>query len=313
MKALVIHRFGDRSAAAIEEVEEPVPGPFEVQVRVCAASVNPVDWKVREGKARIFTGGKFPKVLGVECAGEVQRIGERVTRFEEGDAVVLAAGVRRLGTFAEFACAEESAVYPVVKGVTFEQAACLPVAGLTALQSLRDHGRIASGKKVLVNGAAGGVGHFAVQVAKLFDAEVTGVASARNAELVRSLGADHVIDYTAADFTLAEERYDLIFDAVSTRSFGECRGVLADGGVYVSTLPDRTLIAHLVTSFLPGKKARTMWVRPSEPDMTWMMEQIAAGRITVHIERVYPFAEIDDAFAESESGHARGKIVVTME
>lgn len=312
MKALVIHRYGDRSIAGIEDVPAPVPGPSEVLVRTRAASINPVDWKVREGKARIFTGSKFPKVLGVECAGEVVQAGEAARQFPPGMPVVLLAGVKRLGTFAELACSGGDTVYPLTGGIPFEQAACLPIAGLTALQSLRDHGRIAAGKKVLVNGASGGVGHFAVQVAKVFGAEVTGVCSAGNSEFVTSLGADRVIDYQAEDFTLGTERYDLIFDAVSMRSFGECRRVLASGGVYVNTLPDMTLIAQLVTSFLPGKKARSMWVKPSEADMAWMLEQVAAGRIKAHIERTYPFDQIADAFARSESGHARGKIVVSM-
>jgi len=312
MKALVIHRYGDNSIAGIEDVPLPVPGPPEVLVKVRAASINPVDWKVREGKAKIFTGRTFPKVLGVECAGTVEQAGDGTTRFRKGDPVVLFAGVRRLGTFAEYACSAEDTVYPITGAVPFDQAACLPIAGLTALQSLRDHGRIEAGMQVLVNGASGGVGHIAVQVAKVLGAEVTGVCSGTNAGFVQGLGADRVIDYTREDFTLGSVRYDLIFDAVSMRSFGECKRVLSPRGVYVSTLPDRTLIAQLVTSFLPGKKARTMWVKPRAEDMTWMMDQLAAGKITVAIERSYPFGEVAAAFARSESGHARGKIVVAF-
>jgi NADPH:quinone reductase-like Zn-dependent oxidoreductase len=312
VKALVIHQYGDGSVAGIENVPAPVPGPSEVLVRVRAASINPVDWKVRAGTARIFTGSRFPKVLGVECAGEVVQTGDIARQFAPGMPVVLLAGVRRLGTFAEFACTSMDTVYPITGGIPFEQASCLPIAGLTALQSLRDHGRIAAGRKVLVNGAAGGVGHFAVQIAKIFGAEVTGVCSGKNRDFVRDLGADQVIDYTNEDFTLGGVRYDLIFDAVSARSFGECRRVLAPSGVYVNTLPDRTLIAQLFTSFLPGKKARSMWVKPSAGDMAWMMEQIAAGRVRVMIDRTYPVDQIADAFARSEEGHARGKIVISM-
>jgi NADPH:quinone reductase-like Zn-dependent oxidoreductase len=312
MKALVIHQYGDRSVAGIEEMPKPAPGPSEVLVRVRAASINPVDWKVRQGKARIFTGGKFPKVLGVECAGEVLEAGSEAGQFTAGMQVVVLAGVRRLGTFAEYACASRDTVYPIVGDIPIGQAACLPIAGLTALQSLRDHGRIAAGKKVLVNGASGGVGHLAVQIGKVFGAEVTGVCSGRNAEFVQGLGADRVIDYTAEDFTLRDDQYDLIFDAVSSRSFGECRRVLAPAGIYVSTLPDRTLIAQLVTSLLPGKKARSMWVRPNANDMAWLMEQISANRIRVMIERTFPFERIAEAFAQSENGRTRGKIVVSL-
>jgi NADPH:quinone reductase-like Zn-dependent oxidoreductase len=313
MKALVIHRYGDGSIAGIEEVPAPSPGPPEVLVKVRAASVNPVDWKVREGKARIFTGTRFPKVLGVECAGVVERTGGSVTSVRPGDPVVVYAGVRRLGAFAQFACAGEDAVYPITGNIPLEQAACLPIAGLTALQSLRDHGGIEAGMRVLVNGAAGGVGHFAVQIAKVFGAEVTGVCSEANGAFVRSLGADRAIDYTREDFTLGSDRYDLVFDAVATRSFGECKRVLSPRGVYVSTLPDRTLIAQLVTALLPGKKARSMWIRPSAGDMAWMMEQMASGRVRAAIGLILPFDRIGEAFAASESGHARGKIVVTMQ
>ena len=312
VKALVIHQYGGSSVAGIEDVPAPVPGPSEVLVRVRAASINPVDWKVRAGKARIITGGTFPKVLGVECSGEIVRTGEAVRQFAPGMPAVLLAGVRRLGALAEFACASMDTVYPITGGIPFEQAACLPIAGLTALQSLRDHGRIAAGRKVLVNGAAGGVGHFAVQIARIFGAEVTGVCSGKNRDFVRELGAAQVIDYTNEDFTLGDARYDLIFDAVSSRSFGACRRVLTPSGVYVNTLPDRTLIAQLVTSFLPGKKARSMWVKPSVSDMAWMMEQIAAGRIRVMIDQTYPFGQVADAFARSEEGHVRGKIVISM-
>lgn len=312
MKALVIHRYGDRSIAGIEDIPVPEPGPDEVLIRVRAVSVNPVDWKVREGKAKIFTGGKFPKVLGLECAGIVEKAGGEIERFKPGDRVVMSTGIRRLGAFAQYAAASGETVYPMAAGVPFEQAACLPVAGLTSLQSLRDHGRLEAGMKVLVNGAAGGVGHIAVQVAKVLGAEVTGVCSAANAGFVRGLGADRTIDYASEDFTLGRSRYDLVFDAVSKRSFGECKRVLSPRGVYVSTLPDRTLIAQLVTMFLPGKKAKSMWVKQSAEDMAWLMEHLAAGKVRIAVEQIYPFAEIADAFALSESGHARGKVVAVL-
>lgn len=203
MKAAVFSRYGGNEVVEVKEVPAPTAGPGEVVVRVHAASVNPVDWKVRYGHARIFTGSKFPKVLGCECAGEIFETGAGADKFRKGDRVVMYTSVKRLGAFAEYACAAEDRVYPIPEGITFEQAACLPIAGLTALQSLRDHGRIAAGKKALINGASGGVGHFAVQIAKIFGAEVTGVTSGRNAEFVKGLGADKVIDYAKEDFTRA--------------------------------------------------------------------------------------------------------------
>src|SRR5512134_3173278 len=247
MKAIVFDRYGGNDVLEIRDMPMPVTGPDEAMIRVYAASVNPVDWKARYGMAKIFTGSKFPKILGSECAGEVVETGRRARRFKKGDHVILLAGVRRLGAFAEYACAGEATVFPKPAELSFEAATCIPIAGLTALQSLRDHGRIAPGKRVLVNGASGGVGHLAIQVAKVLGAEVTGVCSGRNADFVRGLGADRVIDYTREDFTRRAERYDLIFDAVSSRSFSECKRVLTPRGIYVCTLPNRTVLAQIIT------------------------------------------------------------------
>ena len=312
MKAAVFNRYGGNDVVEVKDVPVPVPGAGEVVIKVHAASVNPVDWKVRDGMARILTGSKFPKVLGCECAGEIYEIGAGASKFRTGDRVVMYTSVKRLGAFAEYACTAEDRVYPLPDGISFEQAACLPIAGLTALQALRDHGRIAAGKKVLINGAAGGVGHFAVQIAKVLGAEVIGVTSGRNAEFVKSLGADRVIDYTKDDFTRGTRLYDLVFDAVSMSSFSACKRILTDSGRYVNTLPNATILVQFLTAFLPGKKARSMWVKPSAPDMAWMMEQIKAGRVTVVIEQSYPLAKIKDALAASEGGRTKGKIVVRM-
>jgi NADPH:quinone reductase-like Zn-dependent oxidoreductase len=296
----------------VKDTPTPVPGADDVLVKVRAASLNPVDWKVREGHARIFTGSKFPKVLGSECAGEVAETGAGATEFRKGDRVVMYTSLRRLGAFAEYACTAEDRVYPIADGITFEQAACLPIAGLTALQSLRDHGKIAAGKKVLINGASGGVGHFAIQIAKVFSAEVTAVTSSRNVDFVKGLGADRVIDYSTEDFTKGSGQYDIVFDAVSMRSFGACKRVLTPAGIYVNTLPNATVVVQLITSLLPGKKARSMWVKPSAIDITWMMDQIRAGTVRVVIEQAYPLDRITDALAASEAGRTRGKIVVSV-
>jgi NADPH:quinone reductase-like Zn-dependent oxidoreductase len=312
MKAIVFDRYGGNEVVEIRDMPVPVPGPNDVLVAVRAASVNPVDWKVRYGMAKIFTGLRFPKILGSESAGEVVETGSRATRFKKGDHVVVLAGVRRLGAFAEYACAGEATVFPKPAALSFEDAACIPIAGLTALQSLRDHGRIAPGKRVLVNGASGGVGHLAIQVAKLLGAEVTGVCSGRNADFVRNLGADRVIDYTMEDFTRSAERYDLILDAVSSRSFSECKRVLTPRGVYVCTLPNRTVLAQIITTLLPGKKARSMWVKANASDMEWMTGRIAEGRIRVFIERIFSLEQCREALALSEAGRTRGKIVLKI-
>jgi NADPH:quinone reductase-like Zn-dependent oxidoreductase len=312
MQAAVISRYGGNEVVEVGDVPVPVAARGEVLIKVHAASVNPVDWKVRYGHARIFTGSKFPKVLGCECAGEIFETGTGAARFRKGNRVVMYTSVKRLGAFAEYACTAEDKVYPIAEGVSFEQAACLPIAGLTALQSLRDHGRIEAGKKVLINGASGGVGHFAVQIAKVFGAEVTAVTSGRNAEFVKGLGADRVIDYRSKDFTRGSRQYDLVFDAVSRSTFWDCRRVLTSRGVYVSTLPNATIVAQIVTTFLPGRKARQMWVKPNADDMTWLMDQIKRDKVKVVIEQVYPLSKVTDAIAASEGGRTRGKIVVTV-
>jgi NADPH:quinone reductase-like Zn-dependent oxidoreductase len=312
MKAVVFDRYGGNEALQVRDMPIPVPGPTEVLVRVHAASVNPVDWKVRNGEAKIFTGRTFPKVLGCECAGDVDAAGQRVTAFRKDDAVILLAGIRRLGTFAEYACADANTAFPKPTGLSYEEAACIPIASLTALQSLRDHARIAPGRKVLINGASGGVGHFAVQIGKLLGAEVTAVCTGRNRDFVKSLGADRVIDYTQEDFTRGTERYDIIFDAVSTRTFSSCRKVLTPRGIYVCTLPNRTVIDQIITTVLPGKKARTMWVRVNAADMEWMINKITEGKIKVFIEKVFPLDQAREALAFSESGRVRGKIIIKM-
>jgi NADPH:quinone reductase-like Zn-dependent oxidoreductase len=311
MKAAVFSRYGGNEVVEVKDVPVPIAARGEVVVKVHAASINPVDWKVRSGQLRIFTGSRFPKVLGCECAGEIFGTGAGAAKYRKGNRVVMYTSVKQLGAFAEYACTAEATVYPIPEGITFEQAACLPIAGLTALQSLRDHGRIEAGKKVLINGASGGVGHFAVQIAKIFGAEVTAVTSGRNGSFVKGLGADKVIDYAKEDFTKGSGLYDLVFDAVSMSSFGACKRVLTRGGIYVNTLPNATILFQLITAFLPGKKARSMWVKPNAADIVWIQDRIRDGKVKVVIDQVYPLDRIKDALAASEGGRTKGKIVVT--
>ena len=313
MKAVVINKYGGNDVVEIKDAPMPSCGPEDILIKVHAACINPVDWKVRYGHIKIITGSTFPKILGNECAGEVAGTGSRVKKFKKGDHVVGWPSVRRLGAFAEYACVGETATFPKSKDITFEETACIPIAGLTALQALRDKGRIASGKKVLINGASGGVGHFAVQIAKIFGAEVTGVCSGANADLVKSLGADSVIDYTKQDFTKGTERYDLIFDAVAKRSFRECKSVLGPNGCYVSTLPSLSVIvSQYGTGLFTAKKARTIMVAPNSSDLAWVTSRIEEAGIKVVIDRVYPLGQAKEALAYSESGRARGKIVLNV-
>jgi NADPH:quinone reductase-like Zn-dependent oxidoreductase len=313
MKAVVINRFGGNDVVEIRDMPRPSPGPEDVLIKVHAASVNPVDWKTRNGMLKMVAGSRFPMVLGRECAGEVIEAGGLAKKFRKGDAVVAVPGIRSMGAFAEQAIAPEKTVFFKPKNIGFEEAASIPIAGLTALQALRDRGHIASGQKVLINGASGGVGHIAVQIAKIFGAEVTAVCGGANIGFVKSLGADHAIDYTKEDFAKGSVCYDIIFDAVAKRTFGECKRVLTPKGVYVSTLPTVSVILNqYLTGFLTRRKARIIMVAPTAADMEWMKRQLDEGRIKIIIDKAYSLDKAREALAYSESGKARGKIVLKV-
>ena len=313
MKAVTINKYGGNDVVEIRDVPTPICGPGDVLIKVHAASINPVDWKVRYGHVKIFTGSKFPMILGNECSGEVVEAGSHVTKLKKGDLVIGYPGVRRLGAYAEYACVSEATTFPKPGIISFGQASAIPIAGLTALQALRDHGKIASGRKVLINGASGGVGHFSVQIAKIFGADVTAVCSGVNAEFVKGLGADRAIDYQQQDFAEGSELYDLIFDAVSMRSFKDVKKVLTSKGIYVNTLPSLSIyVSQFITSMLPGRKAKSLWVKSTAPDMDWMKKQVEAGKIKIIIDRTYPLDQTQDALAYSETGKARGKIALKM-
>ena len=313
MKAAVFNKYGANNVVEVRDVPVPEYGPADVLIRVRAASVNPVDWKVRSGQARLMTGSRFPKVLGNECSGTVAAVGSSVRTFTVGQPVIGWPSIRGLGAFAEYCRVPETAVYPKAASIPFEHGACLPIAGLTALQALRDKGQVTYTRTVLINGAAGGVGHFAVQIAKIFGAEVTGVCSTTNNEFVRGLGADHIVDHTREDFTRGEARYDIIFDAVAKRSFNECKRVLSRRGIYISTLPSAAvLLNQYFTGYLFSRKAWSVWVRPSGPDLVWMENQVAAGKLKVSVDRIYRLDQVQEALAYSEAGKARGKIVLEI-
>jgi len=313
MKAVVIRKYGRNDVVEIGDVPQPRCAMGMVLIKVHAAGVNPLDWKVRSGMLRLITGSKFPKVLGSECAGEVIETSSGFSKFNQGDQLLGLSGVRSLGAFAEYMCLPETTAFTKPAGLSFEAAACIPIAGLTALQALRDSGRIASGKKVLINGASGGVGTFAIQISRIFGAETIGVCSAANLDLVKGLGADSVIDYGAEDFTKGRDRYDIIFDAVAKRSFVECNKALNPKGVYIRTLPSVSgFLNQYLIGFLSSRKARTIWVKPNSADMTWMMSHIESGRIKVVIDKVFSLDQAKEALAYSESGRAKGKIVIKV-
>ena len=327
MRAIVYRAYGSADVLALEEVEKPAPGDGEVLIRVRAASVNPLDAHFMRGKpyiARIAMGLTRPKRTrpGVDVAGEVEAVGAGVTRFRPGDAVF---GACRGGAFADFVWAPEARLAAKGPGLTFEQAASLPVAGLTALQGLRDKGGIQPGRKVLINGASGGIGTFAVQIAKTYGAEVTGVCSTGNMDLVRSIGADRVIDYTKEDFTRSGEGYDLILDAVGNLWFSACRRVLTPNGILVAAgggvgphgprlgpLAARLLTGLLRSRFTKQKLIVLMGKIDAE-GLATLAALVESGKIVPVLDVRHGLGEVREAMRYVAGGHARGKVIVTMD
>lgn len=295
-----------------EEVEQPKIEPTQLLVKVRASSVNPIDWKIRQGMLSLIVGSKFPKILGLDVAGDVVAVGSGVTRFKPGDAIYGSTSFPG-GGYAEFAAVPENLVALKPTNLSYEEAAAVPLAALTALQALRDQGNIQTGQTVLINGAAGGVGSFAVQIAKALGAVVTGVSSTKNLDLVKSLGADRVIDYTQQDFAEDIAQYDIIFDAVGKRSLSQTKRVLKPNGIYITTLPSpEVFLESVLTAFLPGQKAKFILQKPNTQDLIYLKELIEASKIRVVIDRTYPLQELAAAHGYSETGRVVGKIVLAQ-
>lgn len=324
MKAIVYHDYGPPDVLRFEEVEKPLPRENQVLVRIRAAAANPLDWHYMRGTPylmRMDSGFRKPEdpSVGVDMAGIVAAVGGNVTQFKVGDEVFGTVN----GAFAEYALTTERRIAPKPANLTFEQAAAVPVAALTALQGLRDQGRIQPGQKVLINGASGGVGTFAVQIAKSLGAEVTGVCSTRNVELVRSLGADHVIDYTQEDFTKGVQKYDVILDNVGNRSLSEYRRVLGPTGIYVMIGaggpndgrwigPFGKVIQAAILSLFVDQELGMMMSSTNQDDLLILKELIEANKVMPVIERTYPLSEASEAIRYLETGRARGKVIITV-
>ena len=322
MKAAIYTRYGTPDVVQIKDIEKPLPKDDEVLLKVLAASVNPYDWHFMRGDPyamRIQSGLLKPKAtgLGVDVAGQVETVGRKVTVLKPGDEVF---GTCR-GAFAEYVCASEQSFALKPDNLSFEQAASVPIAGLTALQSLRDRGHVQSGQKVLINGAAGGVGTFAVQIAKSFGAEVSAVCSTRNLDLVRSLGADRAIDYNTEDFTRSGRRYDFIFDLVANHSLSACRRVLNPEGLYlvagvgpgksVFILLARAIAGPLLGVFVP-QRFSVFGAKLRKDDLITLGELMRTGKVKPVIDRSYPLSEVPEAIRYIEQGHARGKVVIAV-
>jgi NADPH:quinone reductase-like Zn-dependent oxidoreductase len=324
MKAIVYRCYGSPDVLRFEDIEKPTPADDQLLVKIRAASVNPLDWHYMRGTPYLVRtdsglGKPTDPRLGVDFAGTVEAVGKNVKRFKPGDEVFGG----RDGAFAEYvAVREERAVVLKPGNVTFEQAASVPIAGITALQALRDKGQIHPGQKVLINGASGGVGTFAVQIAKSFGADVTGVCSTRNVDLVRSIGADHVIDYTREDFTSGTQHYDLILDNVGTHSLLEYKRVLNPKGIYVmigsTTIGNwfaflATPIEAQILSPFVSQKFGMILAELNQKDLTVLADLMQAGKLTPVIDRRYKLNEVPAAIRYLEQGHARGKVVISVE
>jgi len=316
MKAIVYTKYGPPDVLQLTEVEKPTPGNHEVLVKIHAAAANPLDWHYMRAAPffmRFISGFLKPKnnVLGADIAGQVEAVGTNVKQFEVGDEVY---GDISKGGFAEYVCVTEDKLVLKPANLSFEAAAAVPVAGLTALQCLRDQGQIQPGQKVLINGASGGVGTFAVQIAKSFGAEVTGVCSTRNVDMVRSIGADQVIDYTSEDFTQNGQLYDLILDNVGNRSVSDIKRILGPNGTYLLNAYSPALMLKLMLqSGAGGQTMRNSDVaKANQSDLEFLKEFLEAGNVVPVIDRRYPLSEVAEAIRYLEEGHARGKIVITV-
>ncbi len=321
MKAIVRTKYGSPDVLELREIDKPAPTDNQVLVRVQAAAVNPLDWHILRGEpflVRLMGFGLFkPKhqILGADMSGRVEAVGKDVTQFQVGDEV-FGSG---MGGFAEYVCIREDKLVLMPTAMTFEQAAAVPIASITALQALRDHGRLQTGQQVLINGASGGVGTFAVQIAKALGAHVTGVCSGRNVEMVRSVGADHVIDYTKEYFWRSEREYDLIVDNAAFHSIRKPLRVLKATGVYVGVGGSsstasllQSLIFNPIIAKMKGKKVVSFIANVNQADLVFMKEFLEAGKIVPVIDRKYSLSDTPQAIRYVEEGHARGKVVIGL-
>lgn len=323
MQAIVYRRYGPPEVLQLIEIDKPVPAPAEVLVRIHAASVNPYDWHFMRGTPkfiRLFTGLRGPKSprLGADMAGVVESVGEGVTLFKAGDAV-FGSGA---GSFADYACAAEAKLAFKPEGLSFEQSAAVPIAGITALQGLRDSGKVQPGQRVLINGAAGGVGTFSVQIGKWLGAHVTGVCSSRNVALVQSLGADRVIDYTREDFTRGGDRWDVIFDLVGNHPLAALRRALEPKGVFVGCGgggPEKTsadllkgMLGQAAIAPFVSQKLTGVLAKINGGDLKLLAELLQKGTIRSVLDRSYSLSNVAEAIGYVETGRARGKVTITI-
>lgn len=310
MKAVYIDAYGGPEEIKFGEMDDPKPAKGEVLIRVAAASVNPVDWKIREGRLKLFSGRNFPMILGTEVAGTVEEVGEGVMSLAPGNRVF--AGLsHKGGGYAELVCANQGKVIRIPEALHFGEASTLAVAGLTPMQAFTLHYHVKPGDEVLVNGGSGGVGTYAIQIAKILGARVTAVCSARNAALVKQLGADEVIDYNTEDFRDRRDAFNVILDAAANAFFPGAKDCLKKGGMLIKlNLSVSTFIRGKWSVLFSSKKYRMILVKNRPEDLQWMIDHIISGKIQVVIDRTYSLEEARKAHEYSQSGRAKGKLVL---
>ncbi|WP_430454149.1 NAD(P)-dependent alcohol dehydrogenase [Rhodopirellula europaea] len=312
MNTVVYDDYGDANVLHSGVVPLPDRLPGQVMIDVQASSVNPIDYRIRSGEMKGLLPGGFPRVPGYDVSGMIADCAAD-SPFKVGDRVIAFLDTMRGGASADFAVAAVDVTAAIPDSLSFNEAAAIPLAGTTALQSLRDHGNIAEGKRVLINGASGGVGMFAVQIAKAFNCHVDAVASGDNEEFCRSLGADHFYNYETTDFTESEERWDLIFDAAGKSGFWDVKKVLNDGGRYVSTEPDAKGMLMTLVTWPMSKSGTVMLAKPNADDLRTLIEMREKGQLQITIDAIYPFSQLSQAHQHVENGVERGKVVLTAD
>lgn len=312
MKAVFYNKYGSPDVLEIGELEKPIINEDELLIQVHASSINPVDWKIRNGSMKIFTGKKFPKGLGGDVAGKIVEIGEKVTGFKIGDEVYGKISGFKGNTYAEYVIAKPKDLSQKPANLNFNEAAAVPLAALTAYQALVNLGGITKNSRVLINGCSGGVGHFGVQIAKTLGAHVTGVCSTKNTALVKDLGTDKVIDYTKENVTDKKEKYDIFFDAVANQSYSKIKPILKKNGRYVSTLPSVGVILNSIIGLFSSKKAKMINVKSNPQDLLQITKWIENGKLKPIIDKVYPLEDVREAHRYSETGRVVGKLALSI-
>jgi NADPH:quinone reductase-like Zn-dependent oxidoreductase len=311
LKKVTYHKYGPPEVLSVEETSIPEPSENEVLIKIMAAGINPVDYKIRNGSIRFIVPGSFPRTPGGELAGIVDKNGPGSKFFKQGEKVFAMLGLRG-GGYSEYLCVKEDLISRMPDNIDFDHAAAIPLAGLTALQALRDKGEIRAGMEVLINGGSGGVGMFAIQIARYYGAHVTASCSGKNMEFVRELGANQVIDYQKVDFTKSKKLYDIVFDAVAKSSFSKSRNVLKKEGIYITTVPDPVTMFYQITNGVRQQKAFGIMCKPGRNDLDVLVEMVNKGKLKPYLDKTYLPEEASQAHQYIETGRVKGKLIIKM-